>query len=183
MIDRAAVRRIVVTAEYKQVFVGLGSNLDNPVAHVCAAFSDLKNINGIEVIANSSLYKSKPLDDANQPDYINAVTELKTTLSSIQLLEELQRIEDAHGRVRNGERWHPRTLDLDLLLFADEVIATLHLTVPHSELAKREFVLYPLYEIAPGLMIPGQGALQDLIDRCPQRALQRLEEICESKAS
>lgn len=172
-----------MTAEYVQAFIGLGSNLDCPVTHVRAAFSELEKIKGAELITNSSLYKSKPLGDVDQPDYINAVAKIKTNLSALQLLDALQEIENAHGRVREAERWGPRTLDLDLLLFADEIITSQRLTVPHSELSKREFVLYPLYEIAPELAVPGQCSLQDLLDKCPQRTLQRMEEICESKAS
>lgn len=112
---------------------------------------------------------------ADQPDYVNAVMAIDTALSPVSLLNALQAIETAAGRIRKGERWGPRTLDLDMLLYADEVIASERLIVPHPGMALREFVLYPLAEIAPDLMIPGLGSVGELVSRCPRRGLEVIE--------
>lgn len=109
---------------------------------------------------------------AGQPDYVNAVMAIDTVLEPHQLLTDLQAIETAQGRVRLGERWGPRTLDLDILLYGDQIMSTDRLTVPHAGLAQREFVLYPLEEIAPGLIIPSLGPLRDLVEACPRRNLE-----------
>lgn len=127
-------------------------------------------------MACSSLYRSAPLGPANQPDYVNAVMAVETALAPLALLDALQALETAFGRVRHGERWGPRTLDLDILLYGSEILATDRLTVPHPGLAEREFVLYPLQEIAPDLNIPGLGPLADLVRRCPRRGLSVIEE-------
>ena len=109
----------------------------------------------------------------DQPDYVNAVMAVATDLSPIELLRALQVIENSHGRVR-GERWGSRTLDLDILLYGDQIIALPDLTVPHIGLTERAFVLYPLYEIAPQLIIPNKGRLVDLLKNCPLAGLTRL---------
>jgi 2-amino-4-hydroxy-6-hydroxymethyldihydropteridine diphosphokinase len=127
-------------------------------------------------MACSSLYRSAPMGPANQPDYVNAVMAVETALAPLALLDALQALETAFGRVRHGERWGPRTLDLDILLYGSEILATDRLTVPHPGLAEREFVLYPLQEIAPDLNIPGLGPLADLVRRCPRRGLSVIEE-------
>jgi 2-amino-4-hydroxy-6-hydroxymethyldihydropteridine diphosphokinase len=108
---------------------------------------------------------------ADQPDYVNAVMAVDTTLEPLPLLDHLQAIETAHGRVRLGERWGPRTLDLDILVFGDQEIRTNRLQVPHSGMTEREFVLYPLMEVAPDLAVPGVGLLYNLVDACPRRGL------------
>ncbi|MDZ7902145.1 MAG: 2-amino-4-hydroxy-6-hydroxymethyldihydropteridine diphosphokinase [Rheinheimera sp.] len=111
----------------------------------------------------------------DQPDYVNAVAALHTKLSAEQLLDQLQQIELSHGRVRKAERWGPRTLDLDILLFGDMVIETPRLTVPHYGMAVREFVLYPLAEIAPDLQIPKLGSLAALLAQVPINGLSLLQ--------
>jgi 2-amino-4-hydroxy-6-hydroxymethyldihydropteridine diphosphokinase len=108
---------------------------------------------------------------ADQPDYVNAVMAVDTTLEPLALLDQLQGIEAAHGRVRLGERWGPRTLDLDILAFGDQEIRTTRLQVPHPGMAEREFVLYPLMEIAPDLALPAVGLLKNLVGACPRRGL------------
>lgn len=143
-------------------FVGLGSNLEDPVQHVGTAFAELDRIPGSRVTARSALYRSVAIGPAGQPDYINAVAALATDLGADDLLDVLQAIEDAHGRVRTV-RWGPRTLDLDLLLYGDQQIASDRLTVPHREMHRRAFVLLPLYEIEPTLLIPGRGPLVDVL--------------------
>ncbi len=161
-------------ADKVRAFIGLGSNLATPSQQITQARTAIAATNGIQELAFSSLYKSAPMGPQDQPDYVNAVMAIATDLSPLELLKILQRIEHEHGRVRNGERWGPRTLDLDLLLYGDQQIQVPDLTVPHVGIAEREFVLYPLYEIAPDLTVPGKGSLSDLVANCPLRGLQRL---------
>jgi len=156
-------------------YIGLGANLGDPVEAIKSARSAIDKIAGVREVAFSSLYRSAPMGPANQPDYVNAVMSVETTLTPLELLRELQAIETAHGRVRVGERWGARTLDLDLLLYGCERMASEVLTVPHPGIADREFVLYPLEEIAPELDIPGKGPLADLVRKCPQRGLKVIE--------
>jgi len=158
---------MIVTA-----FIGLGSNLDDPLAQLRSARRAIQSLPFVREKAFSSLYRSAPMGPSDQPDYINAVMAVETSLPAPDLLKALQVIELAHGRVRGGKRWGPRTLDLDLLLYGHEQIATDELTVPHPGVAEREFVLYPLAEIAPPqLIIPGKGLLSDLVRACPRRGL------------
>jgi 2-amino-4-hydroxy-6-hydroxymethyldihydropteridine diphosphokinase len=155
-------------------FIGLGSNLATPRQQIIGARTAITAIAGIQELAFSSLYQSAPMGPKDQPDYVNAVMAISTALSPLELLKALQQIEQEHGRVRTGERWGPRTLDLDLLLYGDQQIQLPDLIVPHVGIADREFVLYPLYEIAPDLTVPGKGSLSDLVANCPLRGLQRL---------
>lgn len=157
-----------------EVYIGLGSNLCNPLYQITTARAAIEQLPAVKRMAFSSLYRSPPMGPADQPSYINAVMAVRTGLTAVALLAKLQQIEAAQGRVRTGERWGPRTLDLDLLLFGEERIAIPDLTVPHADIAERAFVLYPLAEIAPDLVIPGAGKLSDLIERCPLNGLQRI---------
>lgn len=157
------------------VYVGLGSNLAEPAEQVATARRAISVLQGVDEIAFSSLYRSPPMGPSGQPDYVNAVMGLQTRLPAATLLSRLQSIESAQGRVRTGERWGPRTLDLDLLLFGQQRIATPELTVPHAGIGERAFVLYPLAEIAPNLVVPGQGTLRELVRHCPLQGLQRIE--------
>ena len=157
-----------------RAYIGLGSNLDDPAAQVRRALDLLVSLPGSRLYSHSSLYRSAPLGPADQPDYVNAVAALDTDLDAHALLHELQAIETEQGRVRGDQRWGPRTLDLDLLLYGDAVINDAELTVPHPGLPVRAFVLYPLMEIAPDLMVPGRGSLQELVARCPRDGLARL---------
>jgi 2-amino-4-hydroxy-6-hydroxymethyldihydropteridine diphosphokinase len=140
-----------------RVYIGLGSNLDNPLNQVNTAIDSLRELQHSTLINVSSLYISEPMGPADQPDFINAVACLETSLEPNALLNALLAIEDAHGRQRNGERWGARILDLDILLYGDKTIKDDRLTVPHSGLHQRSFVLYPLQEINPDLWIPGLG--------------------------
>lgn len=135
-------------------FIGLGSNLDDPAGHICQALEALAELPDTRLAAHSSLYRSPPMGPPDQPDYINAVAELHTALAPEHLLDHLHAIEQQHGRERT-EHWGPRTLDLDLLLYGDQKINTSRLTVPHAGMRERAFVLYPLQEIAPEVMLPG----------------------------
>lgn len=153
-------------------YIGLGSNLAEPVLQIRSACEALKQLPDTNLLACSSLYSSPPMGPADQPDYINAVVALESSLTAHELLTELQSIELAQGRIRE-RRWGARTLDLDLLVYGDQMIADPVLTVPHPGLAERAFVLYPLQEIAPLLEIPGQGPLAALVAKCPKDGLKR----------
>ncbi len=156
-------------------FIGLGSNLADPVAQIRNARAACAALTGVKEMAFSGLYRSSPMGPQDQPDYVNAVMAVATELGATELLRALQGIEQDQGRVRTGERWGARTLDLDLLIYGDRKIDQADLTVPHPGLAERAFVLYPLYEIAPGLVVPGKGPLVDLIAHCPLDGLKRIE--------
>lgn len=145
--------------------VALGSNLDDPVRQVRRAFTELAALPETRPLACSRLYRTAPIGPP-QPDFINAAVLLETRLDALPLFDALLAIEAAHGRAR-GERWGPRTLDLDLLVYGDAVINTSRLTVPHPELAQRAFVLVPLAEVAGGLVVPGLGRVSDLCAACP----------------
>lgn len=155
-------------------YIGLGSNLQDPLRQLKEAFTALSALPESKLLSRSSLYGSKPMGPQDQPDYVNAVALLETRLPPLQLLHELQQIENQQGRVRQ-RRWGERTLDLDLLLYGDQCIDLPELVVPHIGLAERNFVLYPLHEIAPELHIPKLGALQQLLDNCPLDTLQLLQ--------
>lgn len=153
-------------------FIGLGSNLDDPVAQVKQARGLIGQSDNIWELAFSSLYKSSPMGPVEQSDYVNAVMAVETTLTAFELLRVMQEIENRQGRARTGNKWGPRTLDLDLLLYGQEVIKTAELTVPHYGFSERAFVLYPLAEIFPDLHIPTRGSLKELLQCCPQNGLQ-----------
>jgi 2-amino-4-hydroxy-6-hydroxymethyldihydropteridine diphosphokinase len=156
-------------------WIGLGSNLNDPETRIRTALDDLRSLERCTLQAVSALYRSPPMGPADQPEYINAVARLTTTLSPEALLDALQAIEQRHARVRS-RHWGPRTLDLDLLLYGQLVIATPRLSVPHPGIALRNFVLYPLAELDPGLVIPGLGVVEELLEQCPKTGLSRLEE-------
>ena len=156
-------------------YIGLGSNQGDSLVLLRQALKDLAAIPQTVCVRYSSIYRSQPLADMPQPDYLNAVAMLETDLAPEALLDALQAIEGRHGRRRGTERWAPRTLDLDILLYGEQRIETPRLSVPHPGIAEREFVLVPLAEIAPELEIPGLGAVARLASQRPQRGLQRLE--------
>ena len=134
-------------------YVGLGSNLQDPVRQVETAFEELDRLPRTRVVKRSSLYRTAPVGYADQPQFVNAVAQLDTGLPAEALLDELQGLEARHGRKRSFPN-APRTLDLDLLLFGDLVLQTERLTVPHPRMRERAFVLEPLREIAPHLELP-----------------------------
>ncbi|HHJ81150.1 MAG TPA: 2-amino-4-hydroxy-6-hydroxymethyldihydropteridine diphosphokinase [Candidatus Tenderia electrophaga] len=148
-------------------YIGLGSNLDNPVDQIRAALRELNKLPQSRLLLQSSLYQSAPMGPPDQPDYINAVAALETHLLADELLSALQMLESQHQRVRQT-RWGPRTLDLDLLLYGDQVINSEHLVVPHPGLAERLFVLQPLFEIAPLLVLPNNQAVAELFKQCAE---------------
>jgi len=158
-----------------RTYIGIGSNLQDPIAQVQQALLALSAIPETRLLAQSRLYRSAPMGPQDQPSFINAVVELETRLSALKLLQHLQAIEQAQGRTRDGVRWGPRTLDLDLLLFGEEVISQPDLQVPHPGLHERNFVLYPLHDIAPELVIPNRGPLKDLLLQCAASGLEPLD--------
>jgi 2-amino-4-hydroxy-6-hydroxymethyldihydropteridine diphosphokinase len=153
------------------VFIAVGSNLGDPVSQANVAIDALKQLPKSQFVQTSSLYSSTPMGPQDQPDYINAVVELTTKLTPLELLDCTQRIELEQGRVRKEERWGPRTLDLDILLYGNEVMDSERLTVPHYGMKEREFVLYPLAEIAPNLTLPCGTRLDDLLKVVAQNGL------------
>ena len=157
-----------------RAYVGIGSNLDDPCAQVLRAIAELDEIPGSCCVRTSSLYRSRPMGPADQPDFVNAVAALDTTLPVLRLFEHLQALELRHGRVRGGQPWGPRTLDLDLLTYGDIRVADDTLTVPHPGVLQRDFVLHPLYEIAPDLCLPGHGSIADYLATCAGHGLERL---------
>lgn len=152
--------------------IGLGGNLDCPAERVSRARHRLASSPELQEVAFSSLYRSRPMGPQDQPDYVNAVMALETMLPPLELLDLLQAIEQEEGRVRLGERWGPRTLDLDLLLYGDQQIDHPRLRVPHPGLALREFVLHPLAEILPELIVPGLGKVLSLAEHCPRNGIE-----------
>ena len=140
------------------VYVGIGSNLADPVRQVSAALRELDVLPHTRLVKQSSLYRSAPVGHDEQPDYVNAVAQLETALPAERLLAELHEIEARHGRTRSFPN-SPRTLDLDLLLYGDAVLALSALTVPHPRMHERAFVLKPLLEIAPQLRARYQASL------------------------
>ena len=146
--------------------VGLGGNVDGPVERIRAAVAGLRLIPQTQVQAVSSLFRSAAWGLREQPDFINAVARLSTSLDAVSLLGELRRQEDAVGRQRDV-RWGPRTLDLDLLLYDDLQLESDLLTLPHPRMHLRAFVLMPLLEVDPGAVIPGRGSALTCLDALP----------------
>jgi 2-amino-4-hydroxy-6-hydroxymethyldihydropteridine diphosphokinase len=156
-----------------RVFVALGSNLDDPVAQVESGVRALARVPDSRVIRCSSLYRTAPVGVTGQPDFINAVCELDSSLSPAGLMDALLEIEREHGRIRE-QPGGPRTLDLDLLLYGGATMHMPTLDVPHPRMHERAFVLYPLHEIAPELVIPGRGPVLALLEGCRGQAIERL---------
>lgn len=157
-------------------FVGLGSNIAEPSAQLAGAVARLATLPKTELVAQSLFYSSKPVGPQDQPDFVNGAAWLRTELTPLELLDQLQAIEQAHGRERI-QHWGPRTLDLDLLLYGAEVINSERLTVPHAELANRDFVLQPLLDLDPARTLPDGRRLADLRQRCPDNNLQKLNPL------
>ena len=157
-----------------RVYIGIGSNLDNPVAQVLEAVEELEMIPDTILAERSSLYLGKPMGPEDQPDYVNAVAAMDTLLSAAELHEALIRIEDLQGRTREGDKWGPRIIDLDLLMYGNHSIDTATLTVPHPGMHERDFVIIPLEEVAGNLKIPGRGHLYSLINKCKSHSLKKL---------
>ncbi len=157
-------------------FVALGANLGDPKAQIGRAVAALRQLPNSRFIACSPLYGSIPMGPSDQPDYVNGVAWLETDLTAHGLLDETQRIELEQGRVRKAERWGPRTLDLDLLLFGNQQLEDPRLTIPHYGMKERAFVLVPLFDLAPDLQLPCGSWLRDLVATCDRSGLMPLAE-------
>lgn len=157
-----------------RAYIGIGSNMSDPCSQVRQAIAELDEIPDCCCVKRSSLYRSRPLGPEDQPDFVNAVAAVDTTLSALQLLQILHDIERCHGRVRSGQRWGPRTLDLDLLVYGNARIVSEVLTVPHPGVVRRDFVLRPLHEIEPDLQVPGHGPIVGYLSRCVDHGLERI---------
>lgn len=160
--------------EAATAYVGLGSNLDDPVHQVRAGLEALAGLPRTTLDAASSLYLNPPMGPQDQPDYVNAVARLRTALQPVPLLDALLAIETRRGR-RRGRRWGERRLDLDLLLWGELTMRSTRLTLPHPGLHERAFVLYPLAELAPDLTVPGQGPVGGLCGAVDGSGLRRLD--------
>jgi 2-amino-4-hydroxy-6-hydroxymethyldihydropteridine diphosphokinase len=154
-------------------YVGIGSNLDEPVRQVEDALLELDRIPRSRLMRRSSLYRSAPVGYADQPDFINAAGALETSLEPEKLLDELLIIESRHGRQRSFAN-AARSLDLDLLLFDDLELQTERLTVPHPRMHERAFVLKPLLELSGSISIPGKGPARELLKSCERQIVQRI---------
>jgi 2-amino-4-hydroxy-6-hydroxymethyldihydropteridine diphosphokinase len=154
-----------VTGAWRPAYIGLGSNLSDPEAQVRSAVRGLATLPRTRLVAVSRLFGSRPMGHAAQPDYVNAAAGVLTRLTPLELLRELQALELKAGRPAVHEHWGPRVIDLDLLVFAAEQSAGPDLHLPHPGVVDRNFVLYPLADIAPDLEVPGQGRVRELLAR------------------
>lgn len=146
----------------RPAYIGLGSNLEGPAGQITAAFELLDKLPETRLTGRSSLYQSAPFGPVEQPDFVNAVASIMTSLAPTELLGHLQQIERQQGRIQVIEHWGPRVLDLDLLVYGDTEILSPELTVPHPGIGVRNFVLLPLRELAPDLLIPKLGRVSDI---------------------
>jgi 2-amino-4-hydroxy-6-hydroxymethyldihydropteridine diphosphokinase len=147
-------------------YIALGSNLGDPAEQLRSAVEALRGVSSSNELLRSGLYRSEPVGPAGQPDYLNAVVSFPVRLAPAELLRRLQEIEAAHGRTREL-RWGARTLDLDILLYGDSIIRTDQLQVPHPLMVERLFVLKPLMDLSPRLLVPGLGVVGELMEQCP----------------
>lgn len=159
---------------WQPAYLGVGSNLADPVRQVHAAFERLAGLPRTRRILVSPLYRSRPFGPVAQPDFVNAAVGVLTQLSADELLEQLRAVERSFGRAAQRERWGPRVLDLDLLSFGREQRSSAALTLPHPGIVERNFVLYPLSDIAPELELPGLGRVTELKGRVTSEGLSRL---------
>jgi len=155
-------------------YVGMGANVGEPRSQLIAAWDAMAQLPGTRTIARSSFYRTAPLGYENQPDFLNCVAKLETTLEPRALLSQLQGIERDLGR-RRAFRNAPRTMDLDLLLYGDQAIDTPDLVVPHPRMHERAFVLEPLAELDPGAVIPGRGSAAELRGKCAGQRVERVQ--------
>ena len=170
----AAVERVTVAERWLPAYVGIGSNLSDPAAQVRRALAALGALPGTKLVASSPLYRTQPFGAVVQPPFVNAVAGVLTQRAPEELLADLRALERALGREPPRECWGPRVIDLDLLVLGREVRATAELTLPHAGIAARDFVLYPLADIAPDLDVPGLGRVAKLRDAVANRGIERL---------
>jgi len=168
------------TSSAVRCYIGLGSNLNNPLQQLNLAKQKIAALSDVDLLQWSSIYQSQAITigGETQQDYLNAVLEIRTILSPEQLLDYLQQLENAQGRVRQ-KRWAARTLDLDILLYGDQQINSVRLTVPHIEMQNRNFVLLPLLELSPNLKLSGQFELATLIKKNCDQVLEKVNQFNE----
>ena len=152
-------------AAWQPAYIGLGSNLSDPAAQVRGAVRALASLPQTRLVVVSRLFGSRPMGVAGQPDFVNAVAGVLTQMTARQLLRALQSLELAAGRPAVHEHWGPRVLDLDLLVFGREQCSSAELVLPHPGVVARNFVLYPLADVAPDLEVPGIGRVRELLPR------------------
>lgn len=162
-----------INKESAIAYIALGSNLATPAEQLAEAVNAIRALAGVSILRCSHWYANRAIGPGEQPDYLNGVITVKTSLSSMDLLRELQQIENQQGRVRN-ERWGPRTLDLDIALYGDIVSDDPVLTLPHPRLCERDFVVLPLLEIAPDLNLPNGTPISDIASGFDATALKRV---------
>jgi 2-amino-4-hydroxy-6-hydroxymethyldihydropteridine diphosphokinase len=155
-------------------YIGLGSNLGAPVKQLEQALASIDKHSQMTLVTHSHFYSSSPMGPQNQPNYVNAVCKIKTSLQPQALLAALQTIENLQGRERLGDRWGPRTLDLDILLYNDLTLKTTDLTLPHYGMQEREFVLVPLFELSPDLIMQDGRSLATWVAKCNLEGLYRI---------
>jgi 2-amino-4-hydroxy-6-hydroxymethyldihydropteridine diphosphokinase len=172
--NAASVEVALMNDRWLPAYIGVGSNLSDPETQVKRAMQALDRLPGSRLLASSPLYRTKPFGDVVQPPYVNAVAGLLTRSTPEELLAALRNLERELGREPPRERWGPRVIDLDLLVVGREERATETLTLPHAGIALRDFVLYPLADIAPDLEIPRLGRVAELRDRVVNRGIERL---------
>jgi len=156
------------------VYLGLGSNLSNPVEQLKIALNTISDLPQTQLVNSSSFYASKPLGPQDQPDFVNAVCKIQTKLSPQVLLKALQQIEVEQGRIKK-RHWGERLIDIDILLYGEQIIVENNLTVPHLQMIARDFVLVPLNEISPGLVIPNKGEVSKLLSNLKESYLIALD--------
>ncbi len=162
-------------AIWRSAYVGVGSNLSGPAGQVETALDELESLPETRLVARSHLYRSAPFGGIEQPDFVNAVAALLTKLDARELLMELKRIEAARGRDADERRWGPRIIDLDLLVYSTLVVEEPGLTLPHPGIAERNFVLLPLGEVAPDLVIPTLGRVAAISVNEQEPRIERIE--------
>lgn len=162
-----------------KVFVALGSNLGDREGHLLQGAEDIAEVADCTDLLMSSIYETAPMGPQDQPDYLNAVCSFQCELEPHVLLAEFKLIERQHGRIQSTERWRARPLDLDILLFADQRINSAELTVPHPGIAQRSFVLWPLAELSPELIVPKHGPVKKLVQQCPPLGIRRHQSVAQ----
>ncbi|HWK74698.1 MAG TPA: 2-amino-4-hydroxy-6-hydroxymethyldihydropteridine diphosphokinase [Povalibacter sp.] len=160
-----------MSALWTPAYIAIGSNQDDPQAQVRAAFESLAGLDRCRLVCRSRLYRTVPLGPQDQPDFVNAAAGLLTQLAPHELLVRLKELEKSIGRQSPVVRWGPRRIDFDLSVFGAERVNEVDLTIPHPGVPVRNFVLYPLADIAPDLLVPGHGRVRELAERVGRAGL------------